>query len=336
MKRRGFLRAGATAAAAWPLRRSLAAAASPGIKKGISIWAFPQGKPVKEAVSVAREAGFAGIELAFAEQGELTMRTTAEEARALAAETRAAGLEVTSLATTLLWQKTLSSEDEAVRAEAQAIVRKMLELAQALGVDTILIVPGLVGRGLSADMVSGYETVWRRSQAALRPLLAEAARRKVVIGVENVWNRFLLSPLEMRRYLEELRSPWIKAYLDVGNVLRFGYPQDWVRTLGPLIQRVHVKDYKVAENTFVGLLQGDMPWKAIVAAFREVGYRGWWTAEVSPGRAVPEAIVAETVAGDGSDPGALITHRESPFSRRNGARRPLSFRGMLRGCRRFW
>jgi hexulose-6-phosphate isomerase len=293
MERRAFLRVGAAAAAAWPVRRALAAP-GPTIRKGISIWAFPPGKPVREAVSVAREAGFAGIELAFAEQGELTMRTTADEARALAAETRAAGLEVTSLATTLLWQKTLSSEDEGVRAEAQAIVRKMLELAQALGVDTILIVPGLVGRGLSPEMVSGYEAVWRRSQASLRPLLAEAARRKVVIGVENVWNRFLLSPLEMRRYLEELRSPWIKAYLDVGNVLRFGYPQDWVRTLGPLIQRVHVKDYKIAENTFVGLLQGDMPWKAIVGAFREVGYRGWWTAEVSPGRAVPEAIVAET------------------------------------------
>ena len=153
---------------------------------------------------------------------------------------------------------------------------------------------GLVGRGMAPEMVVGTETAWSRALEALRELAPEAARHRVVIGVENVWNRFLVSPLEMRRFLEEVGSPWVMAYLDVGNILRIGYPQDWVRTLGPRIKRVHVKDFKLASNTFVGLLEGDIDWKAVVAAFREVNYRGWWTAEVSHNRLVPEAILWET------------------------------------------
>jgi L-ribulose-5-phosphate 3-epimerase len=294
--RRNLVAGAGLVATGWVMeaRRARGAQAATPLKKAINMWAFPPEKPVRDAMALAREAGFSGIELVFAKEGEITARSTAAEMRALGADARAMGLEITSLATGLLWQHPLSSDDPAVRAEGKAIVRKMLELAQALGTDTILIVPGLVGRAMSAELVVGYEDVWRRSQQALRELAPEAARRKVVIAVENVWNRFLLSPLEMRRYLREIRSPWVRAYLDVGNVLRYGYPQDWVRVLGPLIRRVHVKDFKLAANAFVGLLQGDMPCKAIAAAFREVGYREWFIAEVSPDRNEPDAIVWET------------------------------------------
>lgn len=291
MDRRDFLKSAALAAAA-PAASS--AANDGAIRKAISIWAFPRNKPIREAMKLAKEAGFAGIEVAFAEEGEITFSSTVEDMRRLTADARAMGLEVTSLATSALWQSPLSSDDPATREHGRAIIRKMLELAAGLDVDAILVVPGLVGRGGAVEMVVPYETVWRRAQEALKELAPEAARHKVVIGVENVWNRFLLSPLEMRRFLEEIGSPWVMAYLDVGNVLRFGYPQDWVRTLGPLIKRVHVKDFKIAEGAFVGLLQGDMDWKAVVAAFREVKYRGWWIAEVSASRLVPDAIVWDT------------------------------------------
>lgn len=292
MDRRNFLKSAALAAAA-PAAASAAGATGP-IKKAVSIWAFPRNKPSVEAMKLAKEAGFQGIELAFAEDGEINFDSTAADMQRLSAEAQKAGIEITSLATGALWQHPLTSEDATTRERGRAIVRKCLELAAGLGVDAILVVPGLVGRGTGAELIVGYETAWRRAQEALKELAPEAARHRVVIGVENVWNRFLLSPLEMKRFLQEIGSPWVMAYLDVGNILRFGYPQDWIRTLGPLIKRVHVKDFKLAADTFVGLLEGDVDWKAVVTAFREVNYRGWWVAEVSPNRIVPDAILWDT------------------------------------------
>jgi hexulose-6-phosphate isomerase len=290
MNRRRFVQATTVAA----LGAAAPAQAPAGPKKAISIWAFPRNKPIRDAMKLAHEAGFAGLELAWAEEGEITMSSTPEQMKQLAADARTIGIQITSLATGALWQYPYSSDDPAVREKAKAITRKMLELAAGLGVDAILVVPGLVGRGTSPEMVMPYETVYRRSQEALRELAADAARHKVIIGVENVWNRFLLSPIEMRRYIEEINSPWVRAYLDIGNVLRYGYAQDWIRTLGSLFVRVHIKDFKIADNSFVGLLQGDLDWKAAMAAFREVKYTGWIIAEVSPNRQVPDNIIWDT------------------------------------------
>ncbi len=263
------------------------------IKKGISAWCFPRNKPIREAMKLAREAGFHGIELAFYEKGEISFDSSPDQMRKLVEEARAIGIEIAGLATGELWTYPLTSNE--LRERGKAIIRKMLELAEALGVDSVLVVPGnLKSRNNPAQMAVRYETAWQRSAEAIRELAPLAEKHKVVISVENVWNNFLLSPLEMRSYVDQFQSPWVRAYLDIGNVLRFGYAQDWILTLGPRIKRVHVKDFNLARDTFVNLLEGDLDWPAAMAALREVGFRGHLIAELSYNRHAPDLVVWNT------------------------------------------
>ena len=107
----------------------------------------------------------------------------------------------------------------------------------------------------------------------------------MVIAIEEVWNKFLLSPLEMATYIDEFKSPWIKAWFDVGNVLLYGYPQDWIRTLGKSIVKVHLKDFKRKEDGYawVNLGEGDVEWREVRKAFDEIGYAGSATVELDGG-----------------------------------------------------
>jgi len=158
-------------------------------------------------------------------------------------------------------------------------MRTSLQNAKLWGAGVVLLVPALVNPQTS------YRDAWTRSQAQIRRLLPMAADLNVVIGVEEVWNRFLLSPLEMAHYVDEFRSPWIKAWFDVGNVVLYGYPQDWIRTLGKRIVDVHLKDFKRKEGGYdwVNLGDGDVDWPAVRAAFAEIGYAGSVIAELDGG-----------------------------------------------------
>src|SRR5206468_394784 len=128
-----------------------------------------------------------------------------------------------------------------------------------------------------------YGEAWERSVKGIKQLIPLAAKLKVVIAIEEVWNDFLLSPLEFVRYVDDFRSPWVRAYFDVGNVVRTGYPQDWIRTLGKRINRVHLKDYKRKDNKFVGLGEGDVDWPEVRRALGEVGFASYATAELGKG-----------------------------------------------------
>ncbi|HNT88983.1 MAG TPA: sugar phosphate isomerase/epimerase family protein, partial [Candidatus Hydrogenedentes bacterium] len=129
-----------------------------------------------------------------------------------------------------------------------------------------------------------YGEAWERSQENIRELLPVAEELGVVIAVENVWNKFLLSPLEFARYVDEFESPWLQAYFDVGNVVIFGYPQDWIRTLGPRIRRLHIKDFKRDGYQWSKLpYEGDVDWPEVRKAIDEIGYDGWGTEEFPGG-----------------------------------------------------
>lgn len=264
------------------------------IKKGLSIWVFPRNKPVREALKLARDAGFDGVEVAFYEKGEISFDSSPEQMRKLSEDAKAMGIEIVSLATGEGWNYPLSSDDANQRERGKAIIRKTLELAEGLGVDSILVVPALVGRVSQPQMVVRYETAWQRSSEAIRELIPVAEKHKVCISVENVWNRFLLSPLEMRAYVDQFRSPWVQAHLDIGNVLRYGYAQDWILTLGPRIKRVHVKDFNMGRDAFVNLLEGDLDWRAAMAALRQVNFRGHLIAELSHHPQAPDLILWNT------------------------------------------
>jgi L-ribulose-5-phosphate 3-epimerase len=261
--------------------------------KGINQWCYPEGTSLEEVFEYSKEAGFDAIELNLYDSGGigLTMDTTPGEADAIVKLALSYGLQLRSLSTGLLWQSPLSSANENVREQGRKIILKQIELASVMGIDTVLVVPGSVTQDVS------YDDCYKRSQDELKKVLDEAEKRQVTIGIENVWNKFLLSPLEMARYIDELNSEYAKIYFDVGNVLQFGFPEQWIRILGKRISKVHVKDFstKVGNITgFVPLLAGDVNWSAVVEALEEIGYDDVITAELSPYTIGPEQLPIDT------------------------------------------
>lgn len=262
------------------------------MKVGINHWTFPPELPLRDAFALAKRAGCDHIELNLAKEGELSLATPEAQVRALATAAREAGIEISSLSTGLYWEFSPTSNDPGVRRQAGEVVRRQLQTAEWLGVGCILVVPGAVTPNV------GYETAYARATQFVSDALPAARQHQVTIGVENVWNRFLLSPLEMRAFLDSFSEPsLVGAYFDAGNILAYGYPQDWIRTLGRRVQRVHVKDFddKVGGwNGFRGLLQGSVPWEEVRAALDETGYEGYVTAEVSGYAVHPELGLKHT------------------------------------------
>jgi hexulose-6-phosphate isomerase len=185
------------------------------------------------------------------------------------------------------WGQSLSDPNPDVRAQGLATLQQCLKDAKAYGGTSVLLVPAVVKKDVS------YDDAYTRSQAEIRKALPLAAELQVKILFENVWNNFLLSPLETARYIDEFDSPWVGAYFDVGNVVRYGWPEHWIRILGKRIGKLDIKEYdrKIANDEGVGkgfrAELGDAAdgcdWPAVLAALMEIGYSGWATAEVRGG-----------------------------------------------------
>lgn len=268
--------------------------------KSINYWSFV-GKDVYEAMDLAKKAGFEGIELALMETGDLTPDSTDEQLARIRAYAEKLDLKLPSLANGLCWGASFTAEDPAERDEAHRIVVAQLRAAKALGADTILVIPGSVSVEFAPERpVVPYDVCWDRALAEMKRLAPIAEEYGVHIGIENVWTKFLLSPLEMRAFIDAVGSDFVGAYLDVGNILYAGYPEQWIRILGKRIKKVHFKDYRCAPgglNCFVDLLSGDVNWPEVMKAFREVGYDGWAAGEMIPGYAyAADQIIYNTSA----------------------------------------
>lgn len=256
------------------------------MKKGINIWSFKDGSTIEECIRLAKKAGFEGIELSLNEAGELGLNATDKEVLAIKAQLDDAGLEIAGLATGLYWDYSMTSADEAKRQKAIDVCKKQLELASAFGVDAILVIPGAVG----VDFIPGsevvpYDVAYELASEAIAKLVPYAANAGVSIAIENVWNKFLLSPLELRRFIDDQGSSYVGSCFDVGNVVHSGYPEQWIRILGHRIKKVHFKDYRRQAgglHGFVDLLAGDVDYPAVVQALKEIGYEGYATAEMIP------------------------------------------------------
>jgi L-ribulose-5-phosphate 3-epimerase len=250
------------------------AAAEPGrlpIRKAVEFSMLPRSLGVREKFQLAKEAGFEAIECP----------TTPEAARAeeILAASKETGLPIHSVMNQEHWRSPLSSDDPAVVEKSMEGMRTSLRNAKLWGADTVLLVPAVVNPQTS------YQQAWERSQLQIRKLIPLAGELKIIIGIEEVWNKFLLSPLEMARYVDEFQTPWIRAYFDIGNVAISGYPQDWIHTLGKRIVKLHVKDFSFKKQVaeFTPLLEGQIDWKSVYAALAEIGYRGTATVELSGG-----------------------------------------------------
>ena len=267
------------------------------MKKGISIWSFT-GQPLDEVFQIAKEVGFDGVEVALDETGEIGLDATKEGMAAVREMALRHDMALFSLASGLYWTYSLSADDPDERKKARSVVAKQLQVAAWLGCDTILVIPGSVRCGFAAGAPIGpYDVVYDRALSAMRDLAPLAEDLGVAIGLENVWNQFLLSPLEMKNLIDQIGRPAVGAYFDAGNVLAFGWPDQWIRILGKRIRKVHIKDYRTAAgglDGFVDLLAGDVDFPAVMAALREIGYDGWITAEMGVYRHYPETVLSRT------------------------------------------
>ncbi len=276
--RREFLKSSAAAAvviggSSFVAEESLSANSpkSLAIKKGLVYDMLPQTLSHRERCRLAREVGFEVVQAPTTADEH-----TAEEMKAAAEK---AGIRIDSVMNMDHWDFPLSSSDPATVEKSLSGVRTSLHNAKLWGSDVVLLVPGVVNTQTS------YRDAWTRSQQHIRKLIPLASELKVVIGIEEVWNKFLLSPLEMQRYITEFNSPLIKAWFDTGNVLLYGYPQDWIRTLGKSIVKLHIKDFKREKDGYkwVNLGEGDTDWPEIREALAEIQYEGSAIVELEGG-----------------------------------------------------
>lgn len=255
-----------------------------GIRKSTLINMLPRELPYAERFAMARTAGFDAI--------EMQTITAPEQAAEIKEASQKTGLRIHSVMNSGHWRDPMSSADPAVLNRSVQGMETSLKNAALWGADAVLLVPGVV------DAANSYRDVWTRSQRAIRErLLPMAKDLKVIIAIEEVWNKFLLSPIEFARYVDEFDSPSVKAYFDVGNVVLFAFPQDWIRTLGPRIVKVHLKDFKLEKSTYSwkNLGEGDIDWIEVRKAFSEIGYNGYVTTEVNGGDAAYLADLAVRV-----------------------------------------
>jgi L-ribulose-5-phosphate 3-epimerase len=272
------------------------------MKKSISIWSFYTNGSLESKFALAKEAGFTGFEIDLSADGPVHMKSSPEDLLAVRRLAEKSGVVLSGLASGLYWGSNAASENKETRQRAAAILSKQIETAHLLGIDAILVVPGSVGVDFIPDCeVVPYEKAYERATAFIRQALPEAEKFKVRIGIENVWNKFLISPLEMRDFIDQFHSEWVGAYFDVGNTLAFGYPEHWIEILNKRIIRVHLKDYRRAVGSvdgFCDLLSGDVNWPAVVRALQSVGYEGWLAGEMIPPvpfyKHCPEVLIHNT------------------------------------------
>ncbi len=260
------------------------------MKISASYWMFEGGleakRPVVEAMQEAKKLGFDAIELCIADQGVLTDKTTQEQCETLKKQAKQVGIEISSLASGQSWFTSPSASDDQTRKRIVAFTKSALQVAKWLGTDAYLFVPGAVDVFFNPQSeVVPYDVCYKRATQVVRSLVSTAEKLGVSICIENVWNKFLLSPLEMKNFIDSFKSKRVGSYFDVGNVILTGYPDQWIRILGRRIKRVHIKDFKKSVGTvegFVDLLEGDVDFNAVKKALADIKYNGYVTAEMIP------------------------------------------------------
>ena len=237
--------------------------------KALQAGMLPKNLLDDQKLALAKKCGFEGIELGEPIQ-DLKI------AKEMGAQAKQAGVPIHSIVNGG-WNAPLSDPKPEVTAKGIAGMETSLRCAKACGADVVLLVPGIVTETV------GYAEAWDRSQKNIRKLLPLAKELQVTIAVENVWNKFLLSPVEFAKYVDQFDDPWLKAYVDVGNMILFGFAQDWVRTVGKRIVRIHLKDFKREGYKWTNLLDGDVNWPQVRAALAEIGFTSYMTPELGGG-----------------------------------------------------
>lgn len=265
------------------------------IKKSINLWVAPEGRDIYEVLSIIKDAGYAAIEPNLDESGYLSLESSEKEIESFRNKVEKIGLKIASVSSGLLWKYTLSSSDPETRKKAENIIKKQVECAKILGTDGILLIPGVVQADWSAQTeIVPYDVCWQRTSESLKTVVEFAEKNRVCLCLEPVWNKFLLSPLEMKNFVESFKSDYVGVYFDTGNVVLYGYPEMWIRILGKHIKKIHFKDFKTQIgnlNGFCMLLEGDVNWKEVMKALKEINFNGYATAEFWAYKYCPETVI---------------------------------------------
>jgi hexulose-6-phosphate isomerase len=264
-----------------------------------TIGGFEGQKPIRQALAEARACGFDGLELAFG-AGELNPDVTQTVCRQIVEEAQRLGMSLATMVSGYFWSCPLSSADLTRRQAAVAFTRKYIQAAHWLGIKTILVIPGAVDVAWDASIpVTPYQQVWDNAAASLKELLPFAADHDVTLALENVWNKFLLGPIEFKTFIDQFSSPFLGSYFDVGNVVISGYPQHWIDILGPRIAAVHVKNFQRSDcagglhGFGDDLLKGDVDWSAVKESLDRINYTGAITAEMLPFSRLPNMVLPD-------------------------------------------
>lgn len=250
------------------------------LKKGIMWGSIGVGKTILEKFQAAKAAGFEGV--------EVMSHLNRDEVLQARTET---GLAIPSVCGEMHWKYLLSDPDPAVRAQGVEALKVSIQDANAYGADTVLLVPGRVTENVS------YDECWNRSVDEIKKVLQLAKDLKVKVAIENVWNNFLLSPVEAATYVDQFKTVFVGFYFDCGNIVNYGWPEQWIKILNRRIAKVHIKEFsrKLADTQGksagfkVNLLEGDVNWSKVMAALDKIGYEGWTTIE-QPGGDTPEGL----------------------------------------------
>jgi len=254
------------------------------MKKGLNLWsvAWPDSPGAPDwggLVKAVRGIGYEGIEFTFDEKRSRPQDITKEQRKKYVEAAQAEGMEIPSVATGAFWQRNLASPDAKERGHAIRLGTEGLDLARDLGAGVLLVVPAVNVAEL------GYRTLWDNSLSSIRSLARHAEDVGVIVGIENVWNRFLYSPLEFRGFIESARSDSVRAYLDIGNILELGHPTQWIRELKGLIACVHVKDFDLSVGGLSGFRhigKGDVDWAKTMLELKSAGYDHYLNVECFP------------------------------------------------------
>lgn len=264
------------------------------MKKAINAWSVPGNVPFEDMFKSISAAGFEGIELNIDQAGAsshcLTLDSDKNDYAQINALARQYNLPICSISTSL-YGGTLGSNCGQEREGGKAVLRKQLECAAALGADCILVVPGGIGDDTS------IRQAYDNSKRSLEEMAPEIEQAKIKVGLENVWNGFFASPMDMAQFIDELNCPYIGSYFDAGNVAISSYPEYWIEILAQRIFKIHVKDFLHSgwrQGNFVNLLQGDIRWSNVVHALRTTGYDGYLTAELAEMPNTPEYLYSIT------------------------------------------
>lgn len=257
------------ASAAMLLPNRVNAQAKQSLKKAVLISMLPKEMGYVDRFKLALDVGFEAVEMQT-----ITDQKEAEQVKEAADKTK---IRIHSVMNMEHWRSPLSSADPQVVATSMRGMETSLRNAKLWGADAVLLVPAVVNPETS------YQDAMVRSKAQIKKLIPLAKELGVIIAVEEVWNKFLLSPLEFADYVDSFKSPWVRAYCDVGNMVLYGYPQDWIRTLNKRILKFHLKDFDSKRREFVALREGSIDWKEVRKAIGEIGFSGYLTVELSAG-----------------------------------------------------